>query len=128
MTEPKLSEEAEKLFDDLAICINYSGGNASRKAVSCLMAYVSKLEAELGWRPMETAPKNKIIMLRRPTAWEWGRVTPGKFNSDEYAKKPRPYWEMWLKIGSVTESRLWEPDGWMPLPRIDSIQANRARA
>lgn len=73
--------------------------------------------APSGWLPIETAPKDDItIMLYRPSALVWGKVTPGKWNDDKYAQKPRPFWEMWFKIGTITESRQWEPTHWMPLP------------
>ena len=70
------------------------------------------------WQPIETAPKGErtMLLLYRPTAYEWGKVAPGMYNPDQYAKKPRPYWEMWLKIGGTRESRDWVPTHWMPLP------------
>jgi hypothetical protein len=68
------------------------------------------------WQPIETAPKDKIVLLFRPTAFEWGSVAPGKYNVDFFAKRPKPFWEIWLKIGGTVESRLWEPTHWMPLP------------
>ena len=74
---------------------------------------------ELGaWRPIETAPRDRthMLLLFRPQAAAWGKVAPGMFNPDQYAKRPRPYWEMWLRIGSVTGSREWEPTHWMPMP------------
>lgn len=68
------------------------------------------------WMPIETAPKDVIILLYRPSAIGWGMVTLGKYNYDLYAKKPRPFWEGWLKIGDVTQWREWQPTHWMPLP------------
>lgn len=70
------------------------------------------------WRPIETAPRDRMhmLLLFRPQAAAWGKVAPGMFNPDQYAKRPRPYWEMWLRIGSVTGSREWEPTHWMPMP------------
>lgn len=70
------------------------------------------------WQPIETAPKNgEIVLLYRPTAERtWGKVTLGMWESDSYSKNPRPYWQIWLKIGCVSESRAWEPTHWMPLP------------
>lgn len=70
------------------------------------------------WQPIDTAPRveSGMILLFRPSAYQWGKIAPGVFNPDKYAKRPRPYWEMRLKIGGIIESRRWEPTHWMPLP------------
>ena len=71
-----------------------------------------------GWLPIETAPRDgkDMLLLFRPAASQWAKVAPGKFNVEEFARRPRPYWEIWLKIGGITESRAWEPTHWMPMP------------
>jgi hypothetical protein len=69
------------------------------------------------WQPIETAPRDGMVLLFRPSAYEWGKVAPGRHNDDRHAIRPRPYWEMWLKIGGVWESREWPPTHWMPLPQ-----------
>jgi hypothetical protein len=70
------------------------------------------------WQPIETAPKDQIIILYRPNApWPAIKVAPGKYNNDEYAKKPKPFWEIWLCIwNGKTVSRNYEPTHWQPLP------------
>ena len=68
------------------------------------------------WKPIETAPHGEMLLLYRPNASAWGRVAPGKWDADEYARRPRPYWEGWLKIGGKLEWRAWEPTHWMHLP------------
>jgi hypothetical protein len=68
------------------------------------------------WQPIETAPKDGMILLFRPTAPKWGMVSEGKWDAQPHHKKPNPYWEMWLKIGSTTDSRRHDPTHWMPLP------------
>lgn len=75
-----------------------------------------KVKAMNKWKQIETAPKDKLILLYRPDAWDWGKVAPGAFNRDEYAKKPKPYWEIWLKVGTVSQAREWKPTHWMELP------------
>lgn len=69
------------------------------------------------WLPMESAPKDGTdILLYRPDAYAWGRVSPGKWCQDQYArKKPRPYWASWHKLISTTEARTWTPTMWRPL-------------
>lgn len=68
------------------------------------------------WQPIETAPKDKMILLYRPTAFDWGKVAPGKWDAQKNHAKPKPFWAIWLRIGGTHESRHWEPTHWMPLP------------
>jgi len=80
------------------------------------------------WLPIDTAPKDgEIILLYRPTAFEWGKVAPAIWIDDKYAKQPKPFWEIWLKIGGVRESRAWKPTHWMPLPEAPCIIKRRLR-
>lgn len=82
----------------------------------------------MGWMPIETAPKDgTIVLLYRPTAHKWGRVTPGKWSDERYAKKPKPFWVIWVKIGGTTESRAWAPTHWMPLPEAPNVELTGAR-
>lgn len=66
-----------------------------------------------GWpepRPMESAPKDREIML-----WARERWYIGKWDRDEYANKPRPFWyysDTWRRIGCRAEP----PTAWLPLP------------
>ena len=68
------------------------------------------------WQPIETAPKDKRILLYRPTAPEWWMVMGGRYDSDKYAKNPKPYWstDNW-SLGKM-EQRQNAPTHWMPLP------------
>lgn len=70
------------------------------------------------WQPIETAPKDERILLYRPTAgFPWARVVIGRFDSDRYAKRPRPYWPHELEwVTGKTEGRAANPTHWMPLP------------
>ena len=68
------------------------------------------------WQPIETAPKDKVILAYRPDAHDWGKVAPAKWDDQRHHKKPQPFWSIWLRIGSTTESRAWVPTHWMPLP------------
>lgn len=68
------------------------------------------------WQPIETAPKDKRILLYRPTAPEWWMVMGGRYDSDEYAKNPKPYWSTDNWSLGKTEQRQNAPTHWMPLP------------
>ena len=43
------------------------------------------------WQPIDTAPRveSGMILLFRPSAYQWGKIAPGMFNPDKYAKRPR---------------------------------------
>ena len=68
-----------------------------------------------GWLPIESAPKDQYILLF-PSRWYNVPCEVGKFDNDEYAKKPRPYWR---RFGShrVTDDRATQPTYWRPLPK-----------
>ena len=66
------------------------------------------------WQPISTAPKDADLLLWFPN--HRGAVR-GKWNTDQYAKKPRPYWTsdsefLWGK----SMARAHQPTHWMPLP------------
>jgi hypothetical protein len=70
------------------------------------------------WQPIETAPRDneKILLLYRPTAYNWGLITPGIYNSDIHAPYPKPFWDMWFNLGTKQQAREWVPTHWMYLP------------
>ena len=70
----------------------------------------------LTWQPIETAPKDKRILLYRPTASEWWRVMGGHYDSDEYLKTPKPYWGSDNFGIAKAAQRQNPPTHWMPLP------------
>jgi len=70
----------------------------------------------MDWEPIETAPKDRTIILYRPHARLWATISTGRWTADEYNKNPRPYWKM-DKIGvTINQIRRWKPTHWMPLP------------
>lgn len=80
---------------------------------------VSYSEHTMQWRPIETAPKDRRVMLYRPThnnAWLL-TVSAGQYDDDRYAKKPRPYWGSDVeRVWGVLACRDNPPTHWMPLP------------
>lgn len=68
------------------------------------------------WQPIETAPKDRLILLWRPGAQEWAKCDIGKWDEDRYARRPRPYWRSFLNIRSILRMRSWYPTHWQPLP------------
>lgn len=72
----------------------------------------------MAWQPIETAPKDRRIMLYRPTStYTWAKVVAGKWDSDEWASKPRPYWSHDLSLlTGKQEERKCVPTHWMEMP------------
>ena len=68
------------------------------------------------WQPIESAPKDGTEIL------VWSKIGGGKhkfatWESDKYAKNPRPYWRMGNQnLDGVMPQRIYQPLFWMPLP------------
>ena len=70
------------------------------------------------WQPMETAPKNRRVLLYYDSPPLAGlNVIGGEWQSDHFIRRPRPYWEhdMHMLTG-VTRTREIQPSMWQPLP------------
>lgn len=63
------------------------------------------------WQPIETAPKDKKIILA------CREVEIGRWDDDSFSKKPRPFWNRWSVFG-VSRERANQPTHWMPLPEL----------
>lgn len=67
----------------------------------------------MNWQPIETAPKDKRVMLYFPKR---GPVF-GRWDSDAYAKTPRPYWSHDNeRLFGITDARKNPPTHWAPQP------------
>lgn len=80
-----------------------------------------ELFAATQWLPMATAPVDHRIMLKRPR-WHGGdRATQvvgiGRWETQQYNKTPRPYWNDDMSIYSVAQNRESVPVGWREIPR-----------
>lgn len=53
----------------------------------------------MNWQPIETAPKDRRILLFFPGLYG-GYIATGEWEADQYVKKPRPFWtcdcERWM--------------------------------
>ena len=77
-----------------------------------MIARIRELEAAQKWRPISEAniDAGKLLL------WQERRgVQMGKFNKDEYAQKPRPFWA-YDSDHRITHSRDSQPTHYMPLP------------
>jgi hypothetical protein len=77
------------------------------------------------WQPIESAPKDQIILLYRPGhRVSWQSVAPGKYNDDKYAKRPRPFWASWMLCSGKLDDRFYPPTHWMPMPNPPTSEEN----
>lgn len=90
----------------------FRDGQASQPAVAA------------GWLPIETAPKDGSAVLVHPPTWDDSARTcsVATYNLDQYAMKPRPYWERDDAMGKVGYSRDKPPTHWRPLPPAPSTE------
>lgn len=65
------------------------------------------------WRPMEDAPRDEYVLLLFPSRIG---VQRGCYESNEYAKRPRPYWTCFGEPLGRQAYRDNKPLGWLPLP------------
>lgn len=70
---------------------------------------VQPLRDALTWRPIATAPRDGSDILTDQGVARW--------ESDKYAKTPRPYWvRATFGVPRVLEDRNRQPTVWLPLP------------
>jgi hypothetical protein len=71
------------------------------------------------WQPIETAPKNRDVLLFCPRRG----IVCGEWNTDRYAKNPRPYWSNDReRMFGTRETRDDQPTHWQPLPLPPNIE------
>ena len=101
---------------------DYEPREVDRSIATILNAVVSgglvraRRKAE-AWQPIETAPLGQNILVFRPAMWGGkGHIGVAKWNTDEYAKCPKPFWESCEGWIGRTEDRAYPPTHWRPLP------------
>lgn len=71
-------------------------------------------ETTVKWMPIETAPKDGTrVMVWPPTYRE--TVSCARWDPDEHAKRPRPFWYRSDAYGRITVCRENEPTHWAPI-------------
>ena len=72
------------------------------------------------WSPIETAPTAPRSVLEPTPRFlllcASGRIEIGWHDSDQYAKRVRPFWYLEGRWGRVMDMRADQPTHWMPLP------------
>lgn len=71
------------------------------------------------WQPIESAPKDREILGWFPyhaSPTVGGSVWVMRWNEDQYAKTPRPYFEASGWVWGKNDQRAKQPTYWMPCP------------
>ena len=81
-----------------------------------------KKNPELPWQSIETAPKDRYILLLWPLDENQSvMMSVGCWDADQYATKPKPYWsgecDGWLGKRYL---RLTPPTHWLEIYEVDS--------
>ena len=73
------------------------------------------------WMPMETAPKDRRILVMRVVnpVTERCEAAVARWETQSNHTKPNPYWDVEGGGASVRELRERPPLGWMPLPSAE---------
>lgn len=66
-----------------------------------------------GWAPMETAPKDRRIILLYLDHKGRKQARFGSWYPDQYSRNPRPTWA-WEDCTRITQARQDQPIGWRP--------------
>lgn len=72
----------------------------------------ARRQQESPWQPMEDAPKDRRILIKRN-----GQAAIGWWEPDHYCQKPRPHWGGTDAWHAVRWAKGAPPDGWMELPK-----------
>lgn len=74
---------------------------------------------------METAPKNERLLL----LYADGRIVCGRWNTDQYKKKPRPFWNNDnSRIFGLAECRKNPPIAWMDVNTVVNAHEKMRKA
>lgn len=85
--------------------------------IADLTARLAEAEARVGqdWLDIASAPKDAWVLLFRPTLYN-GFVGKGRWENDQYGRKPNPFWEQTEGWIGKSECRAHPPTHWMLLP------------
>lgn len=115
-----LSCEALQVATDVTMQISCAWLAQLRTEFLAVHAQRNALYEATQWRPMDTAPVDRRIMLKRPR-WHGGptatmAVGIGRYEAQPHHKTPRPYWRDDQAFYAVADNRKSEPVGWREIP------------
>lgn len=80
-------------------------------------AWQAAIASRAGWLPIADAPKDGTEMLIWFADLYGGKADIGRWDADQYANKPRPYWTgVGERIYGILAYRKGNPTHWQPLP------------
>lgn len=97
-----------------------SDPTANARAIALVPALIREVLARRkaeAWQPISSAPLDKNILVFRPAMWGGkGHIGVAKWNTDEFAKRQKPFWESCEGWVRQTDDRAYPPTHWQPLP------------
>lgn len=87
---------------------------------------IADLEAQINlyakllptWKPMDTAPVDRRVLLRHNTPHGGERIDIGRWVDQRHHVAPKPFWQYeGLAVSRVHYCRMFPPIGWMDLPQ-----------
>lgn len=108
-------ESGHKAHGLLADICDAAFGDPERAAThgyEGVLERVKELVERSRWRSMDSVPRDgtRVLVVRKD------RVAVARWNSQQYHKRPRPYWEDDRSWRGVFSDRAEEPTAWQPLP------------
>lgn len=77
----------------------------------------------MSWQPIATAPQDAWILLYRPgSRYPWAQIDIGRWDNNQHASKPRPFWRSMNSLLGLTEMRYYPPSHWQHLPEPPAAQ------
>ena len=120
MSEQMRQKLGFEITDDAIRCIKWDDGGqnpASNAEIALWDALAALSQPAAAWQPIETAPKDGKAVLVFPPTWDDDRdCSIAQYESDQYSKRPRPYWSRDDDLGKATCSRERPPTHWQLLP------------
>lgn len=135
MTDPRIEAAARALCEiyghdpDADEAMVQSGMGANWRAYEDEARVALAAADAAAWRPIETAPRDKEIVLFYPKAFgSDGGIHKGRWDCDQYRKMPKPYWRgSYSDCWGVIHARKNPPTHWRPVyaPPEGEVQGSR---
>jgi hypothetical protein len=110
----EVSDSLELIEQDMREC-------ATGKSPIYFADRIRALRQGGGWQPIETAPKDKSVLLFFPLIYA-GCVEVGRYDDDRYAAKgARPFWRG-SQPNNLTAYRSAPPTQWQPHPPAPAVK------
>ncbi|WP_281700978.1 DUF551 domain-containing protein [Acetobacter malorum] len=136
MTDPRVEAAARAMFDRSKAEVlaakgftsSYDYAEISEKDKEYWRDMIRPIIAAAdaaAWRPIETAPRDKEIILFYPKVLgSDAGIYKGRWDCDQYRKIPKPYWGGgYADLWGIIHAKKNPPTHWQPLPNPPGEEA-----